>query len=67
MPPALMPQLRLHAARVLSMFGSNYLCEHMFSIMNQNKTKHRSRITDENLHAVLWIATAQNLTNMVVN
>ncbi|KAA8593141.1 hypothetical protein FQN60_018596 [Etheostoma spectabile] len=26
-PLLLMPQLRLHAARVLSMFGSTYLCE----------------------------------------
>uniref|UniRef100_A0A673GVJ7 SPIN-DOC-like zinc-finger domain-containing protein n=1 Tax=Sinocyclocheilus rhinocerous TaxID=307959 RepID=A0A673GVJ7_9TELE len=61
LPPALMPQLRLHVARVLSMFGSTYLCEQMFSIMNQSKTKHRSLITDENLHAVLRIATAQDL------
>ncbi|XP_043968005.1 general transcription factor II-I repeat domain-containing protein 2-like [Gambusia affinis] len=62
LPPDLMPQLRLHAARVLSMFGSTYLCEQMFSIMNLNKTKHRSRITDENLHAAFMrSATAQEL------
>lgn len=40
MSPGLMPQLRHQAALVLSMFGSTYLCEQMFSIMNLNKNKH---------------------------
>lgn len=58
LPPDLMPQLRLHAARVLSMFGSTVF---FFSIMNLNKNKHRSRLTDDNLHAVLCIASPKDL------
>lgn len=58
LPPGLMPQFQLHAAHVLSMFGSTYLCEQMFSIMNLNKNKHRSSLTDDNLHAVLQIASS---------
>ena len=34
--PESMPQLRRHAARIMSMFGSTYSCEQMFSIMNLN-------------------------------
>ncbi|XP_005461556.3 general transcription factor II-I repeat domain-containing protein 2B [Oreochromis niloticus] len=61
LPPGVMPQLRLHAARVLSMLGSTYLCEQMFSTMNLNKIKHRSHITDDNLQAVSRIATVLEL------
>ena len=35
--PDTMPQLRIQAAQTLSMFGSRYLCEQLFSLMNLNK------------------------------
>ncbi|XP_056135376.1 general transcription factor II-I repeat domain-containing protein 2-like [Lampris incognitus] len=59
--PKSMPELRLHAARIMSMFGSTYSCEQMFSIMNLNKTSHRSRLTDQHLVSVLKLATAKDI------
>lgn len=50
----MMPQLRLQAARVLSMFGSTHLCEQMFSVMKINKSSHRSRLTDKHLASVIF-------------
>ena len=60
--PDTMPQLRIQAAQTLSMFGSTYLCEQLFSLMNLNKTSHRSRLTAEHLHSILRISSAQSLT-----
>ncbi|KAF0044733.1 hypothetical protein F2P81_003891 [Scophthalmus maximus] len=60
--PETMPQLRLHAAQTLCMFGSTYLCEKLFSVMKMNKTAHRSRLTDGHLQSILRISTAQELT-----
>ncbi|KAM4566993.1 general transcription factor II-I repeat domain-containing protein 2-like [Odontesthes bonariensis] len=60
--PDTMPQLRIQAARTLSMFGSTYLCEQLFSLMKLNKTSHRSRLTDNHLHSILRISSAQSLT-----
>jgi hypothetical protein len=60
--PEEMPQLRLHAARCLSMFGSTYLCEQLFSVMKINKTSHRSRLTDEHLQSIMRISMTQNIT-----
>lgn len=59
--PESVPELRLHAARIMSMFGSTYSCEQMFSIMNLNKTSHRSRLTDQHLVSVLKVATAKDI------
>ncbi|XP_072900750.1 general transcription factor II-I repeat domain-containing protein 2-like [Hemitrygon akajei] len=60
--PDTMPQLRTQAAQMLSMFGSTYLCEQLFSLMKINKTSHRSRLSDEHLHSILRIFSAQSLT-----
>ena len=60
--PDTMPQLRTQAAQMLSMFGSTYLCEQLFSMMKVNKTSHRSRLTDEHLHSVPRIFLAQSQT-----
>src|SRR5215469_16866118 len=55
------PELKKHAARILCMFGSTYLCEQMFSVMKINKNKHRTRLTNEHLQSILKI----NTTNMI--
>ncbi|KAI7805541.1 putative general transcription factor II-I repeat domain-containing protein 2A-like [Triplophysa rosa] len=59
--PQSMPHLCLHAARIMSMFGSTYSCEQMFSIMKLTKTSHRSRLTDEHLVSVLKVAMARDI------
>uniref|UniRef100_A0A3Q1H4B2 DUF4371 domain-containing protein n=1 Tax=Acanthochromis polyacanthus TaxID=80966 RepID=A0A3Q1H4B2_9TELE len=61
LPPGLMPQLWLLVAHVLCMFESTYLCKQMFSVMKLNKTKHRSHITNYDLHTISRIASAQDL------
>ncbi|XP_039190545.1 general transcription factor II-I repeat domain-containing protein 2-like [Crotalus tigris] len=61
--PETMPQLHLQAARMLCMFGSTYLCEQLFSVMKVNKSVHRSLLTDAQLHSILRVSTAQNLTS----
>ncbi|XP_049748425.1 general transcription factor II-I repeat domain-containing protein 2B-like isoform X1 [Elephas maximus indicus] len=51
------PQYRNHCAKILSMFGSTYLCEQLFSVMKLSKTKFRSQLKDTRLNSVLHIAT----------
>ena len=47
--PEVTPQLRQHVARTLCIFGSTYLCEKLFSVMQVDKRAQRSRLTDEQL------------------
>ncbi|XP_073670885.1 general transcription factor II-I repeat domain-containing protein 2 [Paramisgurnus dabryanus] len=62
------PTLRALAKRMLSLFGSTYICEQTFSIMNLNKTRLRSRITDAHLRDVIRVVTTAvkpDLTNVL--
>ena len=49
------PSLKNHAVNILCMFGSRYVCEEMFSTMKINKSKYRSRLTDEHFQSFLKI------------
>ncbi|XP_061765856.1 general transcription factor II-I repeat domain-containing protein 2-like [Nerophis ophidion] len=60
--PDTMPQLRTQAAQLLSVFGSTYLCEQLFSSMKMTKTSHRIRLTDEHLLSIMKVASAQSLS-----
>ncbi|XP_029656786.1 general transcription factor II-I repeat domain-containing protein 2A-like [Octopus sinensis] len=53
------PNLTALAAKILSMFGSTYLCEQLFSLMNINKTKFRSRLTHTYLSEILRLTVSE--------
>lgn len=56
------PNLTSLAAKLLSMFGTTYLCEQDFSVMSINKTRLRSRLTHSHLNHILKLAVTQNVT-----
>ena len=49
------------SARIITMFGSIYVCEQFFSSMKLNKTVLRSRFTDKHLQATLRLVSANKL------
>lgn len=53
------PGIRKHAQKMLSLFGSTYICEQTFSIMNLNKNRLRERLSDSHLLDVLRISATQ--------
>ncbi|XP_078495358.1 general transcription factor II-I repeat domain-containing protein 2-like [Ciona intestinalis] len=55
------PVLLTHTKQIACLFGSTYLCEQTFSVMNINKSKLRTRLTDSHLGAVLRINNCTKL------
>lgn len=53
------PSIRLHAQKMMSLFGSTYVCEQLFSRIKHVKSKNRTRITDSHLENSLRIATSK--------
>ena len=58
------PAIKDLALRVISMFGSTFICEHTFSRMKQTKTGARARLTDENLHSLLRLQVSDFTPNI---
>ncbi|XP_069971521.1 general transcription factor II-I repeat domain-containing protein 2 [Penaeus vannamei] len=56
------PNIRKHAMKMSTLFGSTYICVQTFSRMKLLKTPMRSRLTDEHLHQCLRLAVKWNLT-----
>ncbi|XP_049760730.1 general transcription factor II-I repeat domain-containing protein 2 isoform X2 [Elephas maximus indicus] len=52
------PKYKHHCAKILSMFGSTYICEQLFSIMKLSKTKYHSQLKDSQWDSVLHISTS---------
>ena len=48
-------------AKVLSMFGTTYLCEQVFFVMNNNKTKQRSQLTNKHFNDIVKFAATPDL------
>lgn len=50
------PEMRTFAKKMLSLFGSTYLCEQTFSVVNLNKNRLRSKLSDSHLRDILPIS-----------
>lgn len=64
------PNIRMHALKMMSLFGSTYLCEQLFSRMNFVKNKSRSRLTDAHLQNSLKVSISSirpNIDKLVKN
>jgi len=56
------PRIRALALKFTAMFGTTYVCEQLFSLMNFTKCKTRSCLSDAALQSLLRIQSARTLT-----
>ncbi len=54
--------IKRHAMKMSTLFGSTYICEQTFSFMKLMKTQMRSRLTDEHLHQTLRLAVTLDIS-----
>ena len=54
------PNVKRAAFKILSIFGSTYVCESVFSALKQVKSKHRSVLTGTHLKELLRVGTTIN-------
>jgi predicted KAP-like P-loop ATPase len=57
-------ELKRFAQEMINMFGSIYICEQTFSILNYRKNKHCSRLSDSHLEAILRLSTKKMHANV---
>jgi len=53
-----------NALKMTSLFGSTYICEQTFSILNINKSKTRNRLPNESLESILKFGTTKFQPNI---
>ncbi|XP_077327678.1 general transcription factor II-I repeat domain-containing protein 2A-like [Lithobates pipiens] len=53
------PNVKRAALKILSMFGSTYVCESVFSTLKHVKSKHRSVLTDTHVKELLRVTTTE--------
>lgn len=56
--PEKFPLLTKNAKQMMSLFGSTYVCEQLFSTMKLIKNDHRSRLSDARLESCVRVATS---------
>ena len=59
MPMEKYPNIKRAAIKVLSMFGSTYVCESVFSTLNHEKSRYRSVLTDIHVKELLEMARTE--------
>ncbi|KAI5609624.1 general transcription factor II-I repeat domain-containing protein 2-like, partial [Silurus asotus] len=56
---AMFPNLWKTAQKMPTLFGSTFICEQTFSVININKTPHRCRLSDQHLGSIMRNATTK--------